>query len=370
MDIEISTLLENDTWELVPPPDASAIGSLWIYSVKFKSDGNLDRYKARLVAYGYKQEYKIDYEEIGRHLPIDDQDGIRHLKKLLSQSFKMKSLDSKLVDNPLEINLKLIKDDSLLLEHATLYRQLVQIWVSNKINKEERSCVGKWDIQSLISSSSEFYGPEKSGSENDVPRHVKFTFKNQIRCRIIWITLRIRRPGSSSIHLDQEFDLFSLDENPFEHSRRASFGGTVQSEPCIHAKRFLVAGSHVRNDLGLASQRSDNINLKSWLERAPQLSRFKVPVEAERLFDNDLVLEQYLSPASPPLAGFRLDAFTVIKPRITHSPSSLEVGIWDNSLTCLEDRHIFPAVLFIHVSALQVVRSESLSSTLLLHYLH
>ena len=39
------------------------IGSKWIYSIKVHSDGSLDRYKARLVAQGYKQEYEIDYEE-------------------------------------------------------------------------------------------------------------------------------------------------------------------------------------------------------------------------------------------------------------------------------------------------------------------
>ena len=31
--------------------------------VKLKSDGSLDRYKARLVALGNKQEHGLDYEE-------------------------------------------------------------------------------------------------------------------------------------------------------------------------------------------------------------------------------------------------------------------------------------------------------------------
>ena len=39
------------------------IGCKWFYSVKLKSDGSLDRYKARLVDLGNKQEYRINYEE-------------------------------------------------------------------------------------------------------------------------------------------------------------------------------------------------------------------------------------------------------------------------------------------------------------------
>lgn len=39
------------------------IGCKWAYSIKLKSDGSLDRYKARLVALGNKQEYGIYYDE-------------------------------------------------------------------------------------------------------------------------------------------------------------------------------------------------------------------------------------------------------------------------------------------------------------------
>jgi hypothetical protein len=138
--------------------------------------------------------------------------------------------------------------------------------------------MGKWDVQSLIMSSSEFYGPEKLGTEDKVPRHVKFAFRNPIRCRIIWITLRLQRPGSSSVNFEKDFNLLSLDENPFAQvNRRASFGGSVGSDPCLHAKRILVVGSPVKKETGLKSaQGPDQMNFKSWLERAPQSNRFKV----------------------------------------------------------------------------------------------
>lgn len=158
--------------------------------------------------------------------------------------------------------------------------QQVQIWASNKIHKEERSLMGKWDLQSMIKGSSELCGPEKPGTEHKVPRHVKFTFKSSVRCRIIWISLRLQRPGSSSINIGSDFNLLSLDENPFaQETRRASFGGSSESESCLHAKRILVLGSPIRKeiDLNLNSYQSpDKLNLTGFLERAPQLNRFKV----------------------------------------------------------------------------------------------
>ncbi|GKV12002.1 hypothetical protein SLEP1_g23208 [Rubroshorea leprosula] len=64
MDFELSALLENDTWDMVPcPSNVSIIGSRWVFSVKLKADDSIEWYKARLVAQGYKQEYGIDYIE-------------------------------------------------------------------------------------------------------------------------------------------------------------------------------------------------------------------------------------------------------------------------------------------------------------------
>lgn len=154
----------------------------------------------------------------------------------------------------------------------------MQIWASNKIHKEERSLLGKWDVNSLIMSSPDICGPEKSSREYTAPRHVKFNLKNPVRCRIIWITLRLQRPGSASVNIGKDFNLLSLDEdeNPFAaESRRASFGGAVQSDPCLHAKRILVVGNPVKKEMG-TSQSTDQMNFRNWLERPPQLGRFKV----------------------------------------------------------------------------------------------
>lgn len=228
----------------------------------------------------------------------------------------------------------------------------VQIWASSKIQKEDRKIMGKWDVGSIITSSPELCGPEKPGNANNqVPRHINFSFKNPIRCRMIWIKLSLQKAGSSSVSFDKGFDLLSLDENPFADynslSRSTSLGGPSESHPCLHAKRIIVVGSPVKIDTELSSARtSDQISVRNWLEKPPPLNRFKVPVEAERLIESDLVLEQYLSPASPTLAGFRLDGFTAIKPRVTHSPSQQLSTFWEN-------RFISAPVLYIQVSALQ-----------------
>jgi Reverse transcriptase (RNA-dependent DNA polymerase) len=64
MQLEYLALLHNRTWKLVPPPvDQSIIGCKWIYKIKRKADGTIDRYKARLVAKGFHQEEGINYFE-------------------------------------------------------------------------------------------------------------------------------------------------------------------------------------------------------------------------------------------------------------------------------------------------------------------
>ena len=41
----------NHTWELVDlPPSAKTIGYKWIFKIKLKQDGSIEKYKARLIA--------------------------------------------------------------------------------------------------------------------------------------------------------------------------------------------------------------------------------------------------------------------------------------------------------------------------------
>lgn len=61
---EMTALEKNQTWELVPLPEGKRpVGCRWVYTVKCKPDGSIDRYKARLVAKGFTQTYGIDYQE-------------------------------------------------------------------------------------------------------------------------------------------------------------------------------------------------------------------------------------------------------------------------------------------------------------------
>ena len=59
---EIDSILQNHTWELVDlPPGSKPLGCKWVFKKKMKTDGTIDKYKARLVIKGYKQQKGLDY---------------------------------------------------------------------------------------------------------------------------------------------------------------------------------------------------------------------------------------------------------------------------------------------------------------------
>ncbi|CAI7808017.1 unnamed protein product [Closterium sp. NIES-53] len=66
---EYDSLLENETWELCElPPGKKAISSKLVFKHKYGPDGELTHYKSRLVAKGFHQTKRKDFDEIFAHV--------------------------------------------------------------------------------------------------------------------------------------------------------------------------------------------------------------------------------------------------------------------------------------------------------------
>ena len=56
MDEEFAMMQERGVWHLVPPPNGKTIiGNHWDFTLKRDEIGKIARFKARLVAQGFKQ---------------------------------------------------------------------------------------------------------------------------------------------------------------------------------------------------------------------------------------------------------------------------------------------------------------------------
>jgi len=69
MEDEIGALKTNETWYITDlPPGKTPIGCKWVYKLKLNANGEIERYKARLVTKRYTQIEGIDYHDT--FLPI------------------------------------------------------------------------------------------------------------------------------------------------------------------------------------------------------------------------------------------------------------------------------------------------------------
>ncbi|KAL0388998.1 UNVERIFIED_CONTAM: Retrovirus-related Pol polyprotein from transposon TNT 1-94 [Sesamum calycinum] len=95
MQDEIEALRRNDTWELVPKLENSQLVTCkWVYQLKKKSNGTIDHYKACLVARGFPQSYRLDYDET--FSPVAKMVTVRSIFSLAAfKSWKIWQLDVK-----------------------------------------------------------------------------------------------------------------------------------------------------------------------------------------------------------------------------------------------------------------------------------
>ncbi|PNX87650.1 retrovirus-related Pol polyprotein from transposon TNT 1-94 [Trifolium pratense] len=62
MNSELEALHRNGTWSIIDSPaHIKPIGSKWVFKIKHKADGSIERYKARLVAKGYNQIEGLEF---------------------------------------------------------------------------------------------------------------------------------------------------------------------------------------------------------------------------------------------------------------------------------------------------------------------
>jgi len=61
---EIKALEDNNTWSVEELPSGKKpINCKWVFKVKYKSDGSIERYKARLVIGGDERIERFDYNK-------------------------------------------------------------------------------------------------------------------------------------------------------------------------------------------------------------------------------------------------------------------------------------------------------------------
>jgi len=83
MNKEYKSMQDNNVWELVPLLEGvKLVACKWLFKTKRDSKGNVERYKARLVAKEYTQKEGIDFKET--FSPVSSKDSFRTIMALVA----------------------------------------------------------------------------------------------------------------------------------------------------------------------------------------------------------------------------------------------------------------------------------------------
>lgn len=90
---ELASLNQHKTWTLCKLPcDRTAVGSQWVFAIRRDEKGQINRYKARLVAQGYSQKFGIDFNQV--FAPVAKHSTMHILLSIASrENFIIKHLD-------------------------------------------------------------------------------------------------------------------------------------------------------------------------------------------------------------------------------------------------------------------------------------
>lgn len=124
-DKEIQSFRESNAFEVVLkssiPRRAKAIDSRWVYNVKKEPDG--ERFKARIVAKGSKQEHGMDYTET--YAPVMKLDSFRFvLAYAAQQGWRLRQLDAKnaFLNGDIDCEIYLRPPPGVHLKHGTVWK--------------------------------------------------------------------------------------------------------------------------------------------------------------------------------------------------------------------------------------------------------
>ena len=92
---ELDSMKSSEVWDLVElPKGAKAIGCKWVFKTKRDLLGNIERYKARLIAKGFIQDEGIDYTET--FSPVSKKDYLRIILALVAHfDLELQQMDVK-----------------------------------------------------------------------------------------------------------------------------------------------------------------------------------------------------------------------------------------------------------------------------------
>ena len=187
MKTEMKSLNDNDVWELVELPSGrKKVGSKWVYTMKTGADGNVERYKPRLVAQGYTQKFGTDYDKT--FCPVARQESLRVLLALSVQyGLKLHQVDvtTEFLNGTLEEEVYMAQPEG--------YVSLGQETLCASFRRASTACSNHLDVGMLIS--------RKLASHNRIAIPVyttKAPEENWCTWVCMWTTLSLLRRRTSN----------------------------------------------------------------------------------------------------------------------------------------------------------------------------